>query len=136
MITKDNLEQVLDAIGFQQNALGIYEKSYSIFDCRIAVDIQHGTIQYPEEHGMKIERHTTDNFKAPENFVVLECVDRLLTKGYRPEDIELERKWSLGHMTSGGERQGGGKQRATSAAFHHRVQDCWQGVQEGIQQYA
>lgn len=106
MITKDNLEQVLDAIGFQQNALGIYEKSYSIFDCRIAVDIQHESIQYPEEHGMKIERHTTDNFKAPENFVVLECVDRLLTKGYRPEDIELERKWSLGHMTSGGEDSG------------------------------
>ena len=106
MITKDNLEQVLDAIGFQQNALGIYEKSYSVFDCRIAVDIQHGTIQYPEEHGMKIERHTTDNFKAPENFVELECIDRLLRKGYRPEDIELERKWSLGHTTAGGEGSG------------------------------
>ena len=31
MITKDNLRQVLDAIGFQQNSLGIYEKTYSIF---------------------------------------------------------------------------------------------------------
>ena len=31
------------------------------------------------------------------NFVVLECVNRILEKGYRPEHIELERKWTLGH---------------------------------------
>ena len=55
---------------------------------------------------MRIDRHTTDNFSANENFVVLECVDRLLSKGYRPEHIEIEKKWSLGHMISGGEDSG------------------------------
>lgn len=40
---------------------------------------------------------TTTNFSEPENFVVLECVNRLLDKGYRPENIELERTWTLGH---------------------------------------
>lgn len=42
------------------------------------------------------------NFRAPENFVVFECVYRLLSKGYRPEHIELEPKWKVGHGASGG----------------------------------
>ena len=45
---------------------------------------------------------TTSNFEHPENFVVLECVCRLLEKGYRPEHIELEPRWTLGHDAKGG----------------------------------
>ena len=41
-------------------------------------------------------------FNAPENFVVFECVNRLLEKGYRPEHIELEKEWHLGHDSKGG----------------------------------
>ena len=41
------------------------------------------------------------NFKRPENFVVLDCVTRLLEKGYPPENIELEKTWPSGHGTSG-----------------------------------
>ena len=29
--------------------------------------------------------------------VVLECVNRLLEKGYKPENIELEKSWGMGH---------------------------------------
>ena len=29
--------------------------------------------------------------------MVLECVDRLLGKGYKPQDIILEDSWKLGH---------------------------------------
>ena len=43
---------------------------------------------YPKE----IIRHddTTSNFSHPENFVVFECVHRLLEKGYKPSSLELE----------------------------------------------
>ncbi len=51
---------------------------------------------------MKITYHTTCNFSDNENFVVLECVTRLMDKGYRPEDIELEKVWTLGHDAKGG----------------------------------
>jgi type I restriction enzyme M protein len=33
--------------------------------------------------------------------VVLECVNRLLEKGYRPQNIILEKTWAAGHGTSG-----------------------------------
>lgn len=33
---------------------------------------------------------------------MFECVYRLLSKGYRPEDIELEKQWRLGHVPKGG----------------------------------
>jgi hypothetical protein len=34
--------------------------------------------------------------------VVFECVHRLLEKGYKPEHLELEPKWKLGHGAGGG----------------------------------
>ena len=59
--------------------------------------IRKEKIIYPENKGFKVNIATTTNFSEPENFVVLECVNRLLHKGYRPENIELERAWTLGH---------------------------------------
>ncbi|MGD0572333.1 MAG: N-6 DNA methylase [Sedimentisphaerales bacterium] len=50
---------------------------------------------------IKIWRKTTSNLAQDENLVVLECVIRLLRKGYRPEFLELERTWKSGHGTSG-----------------------------------
>ncbi|MBQ3450786.1 MAG: restriction endonuclease subunit M, partial [Selenomonadaceae bacterium] len=37
-----------------------------------------------------------------ENLVVFECVNRLLDKGYKPEDICLEKPWQLGHTQKSG----------------------------------
>ena len=54
---------------------------------------------YPEQIKGR-DRNT--GFDAPENFVVFECVDRLLEKGYRPEHIELEKEWHLGHDAKSG----------------------------------
>lgn len=93
MITKSNFTDVLKALSFVEISAGQYEKQYKIFDCSITVDFKKEKITYPEDKGMRIDRHTTDNFSANENFVVLECVDRLLSKGYRPEHIEIEKKW-------------------------------------------
>ena len=52
-------------------------------------------------HEIRVREHNT-SFIAPENFVVFECVCRLLMKGYRPEDIELEQTWQLGRLPKSG----------------------------------
>lgn len=46
---------------------------------------------------INIWRETTSNFSQDETLVVLECVDRLLTKWYKPKNIELEKDWPLWH---------------------------------------
>lgn len=60
----------------------------------MSVDFSANKLYYPKaiKGG---ERN--DNFSTSENFVVFECVNRLLEKGYRPEHIELEKQWNLGH---------------------------------------
>ena len=100
MIRKENLEATLKAIGYiQSTRTNVFEKKYAQFDCTIEVDFNgNGS----EEKGMKITRKTTCNFSQPENFVVLECITRLMDKGYRPEHIELEKEWTLGHSDKGG----------------------------------
>ncbi|MCD8288283.1 MAG: N-6 DNA methylase, partial [Porphyromonadaceae bacterium] len=51
-----------------------------------------------------VKKHdeTTSNYSHNENFVVFECVCRLLKIGYRPEHIELEPRWQIGHNPTGG----------------------------------
>lgn len=104
MIRKDNLEAMIKAIGYIHSSRSkVFEKKYAQFDCTIEVDFNgSGSINYPEDKGMKITRKTTCNFSQPENFVVLECITRLMDKGYRPEHIELEKEWTLGHSDKGG----------------------------------
>lgn len=103
MITKSNLRNMLLSIGYNSDdKKNIYIKKYPHFDCEIEVNFNgNGTIKYPEDKGLKITHHTTCNFSDNENFVVLECVTRLMDKGYRPEDIELEKEWTLGHDAKG-----------------------------------
>ncbi len=93
MIRKENLQEVIEKLNFKPIAEKRFEKAYSVFSCSIIVDFEAEKIFYPEDKGLKVNNHTTCNFSAPENFVVLVCIDRLLTKGYRPEHIELERNW-------------------------------------------
>lgn len=101
MITKSNLQDLLLAIGFTKNAIGnAYQKQFTT--CRVLVDFDNKKIVYPEAQGFKVNDKTTSNFEHDENFVVLECVCRLLDKGYRPEHIELEPRWNLGHDAKGG----------------------------------
>lgn len=96
MITISNLKYVLSAIGFAKSKVGEwYERAYT--NCVMAVDFDNERLIYPEDKGLKVNDKTTSNFSHPENFVVLEAVCRLLDKGYRPEHIELEPRWQLGH---------------------------------------
>lgn len=102
MITKSNLKNMLKSAGFSDTSKDKYEKNYPLSDCSIIVDFRNEKILYPEDKGFKVNVATTTNFSEPENFVVLECVNRLLDKGYRPENIELERTWTLGHEQKSG----------------------------------
>ena len=104
MITKDILKPLLETLGFLPSGTGIYTKSFSNGNETFAlrVDTLQGQIIYPTEAGMVVHERQTCNFAANENFVVLECVHRLLSKGYHPQHIQLEPKWKLGHGASGG----------------------------------
>lgn len=98
MITKNTFKELLENKGFKQEN-NIYEKSYNEYNCTMKVDFKNQKLIYPEKIEGR-ERNTT--FEDSENFVVFECVDHLLTKGYRPEHIELEKIWTLGHTQKGG----------------------------------
>lgn len=101
MITKDNFRTVLGKLDFSQNK-EIYTKKFDDFDCELKVDFKNELLIYPENKGFTVKERQTCNFKANENFVVFECVHRLLNQGYNPKHIELEPKWHVGHGASGG----------------------------------
>lgn len=100
MITKSNIRTLLDLLGFFQDG-NVYIKRYEDIGATLKVDVASEHIFY-KESGITVGRETTSNFSEPENFVVLECVDRLLSKGYRTEHIELEPQWKLGHSSKSG----------------------------------
>ncbi|ELB3231676.1 restriction endonuclease subunit S [Campylobacter coli] len=97
MIAKDNLKQVLENLGFK-NKNENYVKTINNYT--LLIDYKNQSINYPKE--IKIHDKTTSNFSHPENFVVFECVHRLLEKGYKAEHLELEPKWNLGRDKKGG----------------------------------
>jgi type I restriction enzyme M protein len=96
-------KDLLIALGFspKENAAGIYSKKYrqADGDYYVEVNFDKETIDYG--HLIISDSKTTQNFFQPENFVVLECVNRLLEKGYKPENIVLEKTWAAGHGASG-----------------------------------
>lgn len=94
-----DIKKHITALGFvpQNGTNGIYHKIY--VDYAIEIDFERQSINYGSD--ITAESKTTQNFSQIENFVVLECVDRLLTKGYKPQNIILEKTWPSGHGTSG-----------------------------------
>ena len=88
-------------LGFipKDNTVGIYEKKYQQHNYSIEIDFLKEQICYG--HLIGADCRTTQNFSQAENWVVLECVDRLLEKGYKPQNIILEKTWAAGHGTSG-----------------------------------
>lgn len=115
MITKENLREVLESLGFEDKAnKNIYTKTYqNNEDIKIEVDFNKPKIMYSptdssfkekefpnkdkESKGIIIHRDTTLNFSANENFVCLVCMDYLLSKGYEPKHIIIEPTFPLGH---------------------------------------
>lgn len=101
MITQDNIKKLLSVLGFSTEDSKIYSKTYEQAGITLSVNIPNEHFHYAEA-GITVGRETTSNFSEPENFVVFECIDRLLTIGYKPEHIELEPAWKLGHTQKGG----------------------------------
>jgi len=98
MITADSLPQLLDQLGFSK---GSPTRTLTLDDdVTVNINTAEKRIEYPRL--IKIRAEQILNFNKNENFVVLECVVRLLRKGYKPEHIELEPRWQVGHGGSGG----------------------------------
>ena len=105
MINKGNFARALEVLGFGRKG-DRWQKDFAT-GCSLAADFDRGQLIYPEadgkdKKGLKVNGRTTCNFAHNENFVVFECVCRLLAKGYRAEYIELEKRWQLGHEMKGG----------------------------------
>lgn len=94
-----DIKKHISVLGFvpKNGTNGIYHKMY--LDYAIEIDFEKQSINYG--NGITADSKTTQNFSDAENFVVLECVDRLLTKGYKPQNLILEKTWPSGHGTSG-----------------------------------
>lgn len=95
-------KKLISKIGFipKDNTVGVFLKKYTRCDgYSIEVDFENEIINYGDQ--IESNNKSTQNFKQPENWVVLECIDRLLEKGYKPQNIILEKTWSAGHGTSG-----------------------------------
>lgn len=109
MITKENLKDLLILLDFKENPAQIFSKTLAN-NTALKVDFKAQKLIYPANtstdlnapNGIIIHDDTTSNFSHPENFVVFECVHRLLQKGYKKEHIELEPRWNLGREAKGG----------------------------------
>ncbi|MBN2771585.1 MAG: restriction endonuclease subunit S [Spirochaetes bacterium] len=96
------MQRLLKNIGFspKEEAINIYIKKYpKLNNYIIEVDFNQDRIDYGKS--IVAESKSTQNFYNKENWVVLECVNRLLEKGYQPQNITLEKTWATGHGTSG-----------------------------------
>ena len=93
-----DIKKHITALGFvpKNGTNGIYHKIY--VDYAIEIDFETQSINYGS--AITADRKTTQNFSDAENFVVLECIDRLLAKGYKPQNIVLEKTWPAGHGVS------------------------------------
>ncbi|WP_104712467.1 restriction endonuclease subunit S [Helicobacter cetorum] len=97
MITKENFKEALKTLGFEENN-EILTKTLN--NATLKVDVKAQKLIYPSD--LVINDKTTCNFSQPENFVVFECVHRLLNQGYFSKHLELERKWQLGRELKSG----------------------------------
>lgn len=101
MITLKNIKEVLLSLEYKEEQ-DKYIYHFDELDCNIAVDFKNKKIIYPEDKGLIVNERQTCNFSDNENFVVLECIHRLLLKGYKPSHIEIEKRWTLGHSQKSG----------------------------------
>lgn len=99
---QNQIKELLNAMNYspKNGANNVYAKEYPFHDnYRIEVDFNNNKINFGNK--ITLGNNTTSNFFKPENFVVLECVNRLLEKGYEPQNIELEKVYPSGHGHSG-----------------------------------
>lgn len=80
MINEGNLEYLIkECLGFTKKGK-IYQKHYPEVNCDMRIDFDNKKLIFPSAI---VGRERNDGYNKPEKFVVFECVDRLLVKGYR-----------------------------------------------------
>ena len=99
-MSKTYEKDLIKQLGFspKENCSGVFLKKYSN-NYIIEIDFINEEINYGKD--IKYDSRITQNFSQSENFVIFECVDRLIEKGYKPKNIILEKTYPSGHGTSG-----------------------------------
>lgn len=104
MLTDLSLNDLIAKLQFipKENSVNIYYKKYSnYYDYSLEVDLDKSVINFGNNIFFNDSQNSTQNITEDEDLVVLECVDRLLTKGYSPKNIILEKRYPSGHGYSG-----------------------------------
>ena len=86
-IAKDmKYEALYWALGFIEYNKGFFEKDYN--SLKIVIDSEKGVVDLDS----KISVVNTDSFKlnSHKSFVLLECIDKLLSMGYLPSEIIID----------------------------------------------
>jgi type I restriction enzyme M protein len=93
-------KKLIQELGFipKENTSGIFIKKYADGYC-IEIDFEKQTFHFGGK--IKIQGKDIQNICKSEDWVVLECVNRLLEKGYKPQNISLEKVYPAGHGFSG-----------------------------------
>lgn len=102
-VSLEYIKKLLLILGYKEIHSGIFNKRYKN-NYSININFEKEKIFYIDNNfnkNIKLGDETTSNFENSENFVVLECVDRLLEKGYSPDSITLEKKWEMGRKEKG-----------------------------------
>lgn len=94
-------KKLIETLGFtpKENTTGIFQKKYGKYS--IEIDFEKNQFNFGGKINFGDSAKTIQNIVKPEDWVVLECVNRLLEKGYNPQNITLEKTWKTGHGTSG-----------------------------------
>lgn len=103
MASIDTIKNTLRAIGFApvDGKNGEWSKTYSSVSNTLTVSLGKTASDCRINYGTAIKdnagRSTTQNLSQHESLVVLECVDCLLSLGYPPDSLVLEKQYPLGH---------------------------------------
>lgn len=108
-ITTEAIKKLIKALGFVpvDGEADVFHKKYAQHGgYALRVDFTNKSMEYVDtffEESVRITvgSRSTSNFTKDENLVVLECIDRLLEKGYSPNSIELEKVYPAGRGHSG-----------------------------------
>lgn len=74
------------ALRFVEQQLDIHIKMYKGYD--IVIDAEKQSVDYGKD--IKVVSEDCHYLKRHKDFVILECIDRLLSKGYKPTDIIID----------------------------------------------
>lgn len=102
-----NLQEYVLNVGFNEVSNLNYEKKYKTgYSLKLSINdaLNKANLIYPNEirNILSNMNNTVYDEHHKENLVVFRCIDQLLDKGYFPYDLELEKRWSLGHTSKSG----------------------------------